>query len=169
MKVLVISDSHGNWHNVEGVIEQVGEIDMLIHCGDVENDEDYIRALVDCPVHIVSGNCDYGYDLPATDTFMVGNYTVMACHGHSFYVHGSTKYLKEYARENGIDVVMFGHTHRPYIEIDEDVTVLNPGSISYPRQEDRRQTFLIMEIDEMGDAHYAHGVYDPFDAFERDK
>ena len=85
----------------------------------------------------------------------------MACHGHNFYVHGSTKYLKEYARDNGIDVVMFGHTHRPYIEIEEDVVILNPGSISYPRQEDRRQTFLIMEIDDMGDAHFAHGVYNP--------
>jgi putative phosphoesterase len=112
-------------------------------------------------VHIVAGNCDYGYDLPAADTFMVGDYTVMACHGHNFYVHGSTKYLKEYARDNGIDVVMFGHTHRPYIEIEEDVVILNPGSISYPRQEDRRQTFLIMEIDDMGDAHFAHGVYNP--------
>lgn len=159
MKVLVISDSHGNWRNIEGVINQVGHIDMLIHCGDVENDEDYIREIVDCPVHIVAGNCDYGYDLPVSDSFMVGDYTVMVCHGHTFYVHGTTMYLKEYARENGIDVVMFGHTHRPYIEIDEDVVILNPGSIAYPRQEDRRPTFLIMEIDEMGDAHFAHGYY----------
>ena len=161
MRVLVMSDSHGNWRNIEGVVNQVGKIDMLIHCGDVENDEDFIREIADCPVHIVAGNCDYGYDLPASDTFMVGDYTVMACHGHMFYVHGSTMYLKEYARKNSIDVVMFGHTHRPYIEIDEDVTILNPGSIAYPRQEDRRPTFLIMEIDEMGDAHYAHGFYCP--------
>ena len=159
MRILVMSDSHGNWRNIEGVIKQVGEIDMLIHCGDVENDEDFIRELVDCPVHIVAGNCDYGNDLPMQDIFMVGDYKVMACQGHTYYVHGTTMYLKEYARENGIDVVMFGHTHRPYIEIDEEVTVLNPGSISYPRQEDRRQTFLMMEIDEMGDAHFAHGYY----------
>ena len=160
MRILVMSDSHGNWRNIEGLVEQVGHIDMLIHCGDVENDDVYIRALVDCPVHIVAGNCDYGCDLPDQEIFMVGDYKVMACHGHAYYVHGSTRYLKEYAREQGIDVVMFGHTHRPYIEIDEDITVLNPGSIAYPRQEDHRPTFLLMEIDELGDAHYAHGYYE---------
>ena len=55
--------------------------------------------------------------------------------------------------------VMYGHTHVPYIEIGDDVTILNPGSISYPRQPGRKPTFLIMEIDEEGQAHYAHGYY----------
>lgn len=68
-------------------------------------------------------------------------------------------YLKQYALENGIDIAMYGHTHRPYIEIDEDITILNPGSLSYPRQEGRKPTFLLMEIDDMGEIHYAHGYY----------
>ena len=55
MRILVISDSHGRNDDVAGVIEQVGHIDMLIHCGDVERGDDYIRSLVDCPVHMVSG------------------------------------------------------------------------------------------------------------------
>lgn len=55
MRILVISDSHGRNDDVAGVIEQVGPIDMLIHCGDVERGDDYIRSLVDCPVHMVSG------------------------------------------------------------------------------------------------------------------
>ena len=49
-RILVISDSHGRNDDVAGVIEQVGHIDMLIHCGDVERGDDYIRSLVDCPV-----------------------------------------------------------------------------------------------------------------------
>lgn len=59
MRILVISDSHGRNDDVAGVIEQVGHIDMLIHCGDVERGDDYIRSLVDCPVHMVAGNNDY--------------------------------------------------------------------------------------------------------------
>ena len=43
MRILVISDSHGRNDDVAGVIEQVGPIDMLIHCGDVERGDDYIR------------------------------------------------------------------------------------------------------------------------------
>ena len=44
------------------------------------------------------------------------------------------------------------------LEIGDDVTILNPGSISYPRQPGRKPTFLIMEIDEEGQAHYAHDI-----------
>ena len=138
MRILVISDSHGRNDDVAGVIEQVGPIDMLIHCGDVERGDDYIRSLVDCPVHMVSGNNDYNLDLPAQDIL---------------------ERLKQYALQNSIDIVMFGHTHKPYIEIDEDVTILNPGSVSYPRQPDHMPTFLIMEIDDEGEAHYGHGYY----------
>ena len=36
MRILVISDSHGRNDDIEGVLKQVGDIDMMIHCGDVE-------------------------------------------------------------------------------------------------------------------------------------
>ena len=67
MRILVISDSHGRNDDVAGVIKQVGPIDMLIHCGDVERGDNYIRSLVDCPVHMVAGNNDYNLDLPSKD------------------------------------------------------------------------------------------------------
>lgn len=126
MRILVISDSHGRNDDVAGVIEQVGHIDMLIHCGDVERGDDYIRSLVDCPVHMVSGNNDYNLDLPAQDIFNIGDYKVLVVHGHTFCVYRGVERLKQYALQNHIDIVMFGHTHKPYIEIDEDVTILNP-------------------------------------------
>ena len=34
MRILVISDSHGRNDDIEGVLKQVGDIDMMIHCGD---------------------------------------------------------------------------------------------------------------------------------------
>ncbi|MBS7167050.1 MAG: metallophosphoesterase family protein [Anaerobutyricum hallii] len=143
MRILVISDSHGRNDDVAGVIEQVGHIDMLIHCGDVERGDDYIRSLVDCPVHMVAGNNDYNLELPSQDIFNIGDYKVLVVHGHTFCVYRGVERLKQYA----------------LIEIDEDVTVLNPGSVSYPRQSDHMPTFLIMEIDDEGEAHYGHGYY----------
>ena len=103
---------------------------------------------------MVSGNNDYNLDLPAQDIFNIGDYEVLVVHGHTFYVYRGVERLKQYALQNNIDIVMFGHTHKPYIEIDEDVTILNPGSVSYPRQPDHMPTFLIMEIDDEGEAHY---------------
>ena len=161
MRILVISDSHGRNDDVAGVIEQVGHIDMLIHCGDVERGDDYIRSLVDCPVHMVAGNNDYNLELPSQDIFNIGDYKVLVVHGHTFCVYRGVERLKQYALQNHIDIVMFGHTHKPYIEIDEDVTVLNPGSVSYPRQPDHMPTFLIMEIDDEGEAHYGQPFVSP--------
>lgn len=157
MRVLVISDSHGKNDDVKNVIKQVGHIDMLIHLGDIERGPEYIASLVDCPVHMVSGNNDYNIHVPYEDTFMIDDFKVFITHGHRFYVNAGLTRLEEYAKENGIDVVMYGHTHVPYISIGDEYTILNPGSISYPRQEGRKKTFLIMEIDKQGNAHYAHG------------
>ena len=69
MKILIVSDTHKSHRNLEKVIERTKEIDMLLHLGDVEGGEDYIEALVDCPVHIVSGNNDFFSDLPREKEF----------------------------------------------------------------------------------------------------
>ena len=49
---------------------------------------------------------------------------------------------------------MFGHTHKPYFSQKDGLTVLNPGSLSYPRQDGRKPSYMVMEIDEEGKAHY---------------
>lgn len=159
MKILVVSDSHGRDQDVKGVIEQVKDFDLLIHCGDVEGGEDYIRAITDRPVIMVAGNNDFRSDLPLQEQVEIGDYRILVTHGHHFFVNMGVETLEEYCIQNGFNVVMFGHTHKPYLEIGEEVTILNPGSISYPRQTDRKQTFLVMEIDREGEAHYTHGIY----------
>ena len=102
MRILVISDSHGRNDDVAGVIRQVGDIDMLIHCGDVERGDDYIRSLVDCPVYMVSGNNDYNLDLPPKVILQIENYKVMVVHGHMYHVYRDTRYLKKVALENQV-------------------------------------------------------------------
>lgn len=158
MRVLIISDSHGKNDDVKNVIKQAGPIDMLIHLGDIERGPEYISSLVQCPVYLISGNNDYDIHLPNEQSFNIGKYKVFITHGHRFYVNGGTAALEEYAIANGYDIVMYGHTHVPKISVGEKITVLNPGSISYPRQEGRKKTFMIMNLDQNGDAHYSLGT-----------
>jgi hypothetical protein len=158
-RILVISDSHGRNDDIEGVLKQVGHIDYMIHCGDLERGEEYVRALVDCPVTLVAGNNDYYLDLPMEEVIELWGYKILVTHGHYHYVNSGVDNLKEYARRLGVDIAMYGHTHVPYFEVDEDLTVLNPGSLTYPRQADRKPTFLMMEIDNDGVAHFGHGYY----------
>ena len=154
MKILIVSDTHGRDENLKKVVEMTKPFDCLIHLGDVEGSENYIRRMVPCPVRIVSGNNDFFSDLPREIEFEIGAYKALMTHGHYYYVSMNTEELRRQARTRGKDIVMFGHTHKPYLDIQEDLTVLNPGSLSYPRQEGRRPSYIWMEIDEEGKAHY---------------
>lgn len=154
MKILVVSDTHGHSSELVQVLRKVKPIDGLIHCGDVEGQENYIREIAECPCYMVKGNNDFFCDLPREEVFQLGNYKVMVTHGHMYGVSMDTSMLEEEARSRGVQIVMFGHTHRPFLEQKEDITILNPGSLSYPRQAGRKPSFLVMEIDRQGEAHY---------------
>ena len=150
MKILVISDSHGRNDDVAGVIRQVGHIDMLIHCGDVEGSAYTIREAAHAECHIVAGNNDFFDSLPEEEEFMIGSHRAYLTHGHHYYISVGTEMLKSEAKARGFDIVFFGHTHKPLIERDENLLIINPGSISYPRQEGRRNSYVIMEVDADG-------------------
>ena len=154
MRILVISDSHGRNDDIEGVLKQVGDIDMMIHCGDVERGDSYIREIADCPVVMVAGNNDYYLDLPSEEEVRIGDYKVLVTHGHGYYVNSGVDYLREHALEYGYDVVMYGHTHVPHLEQVEGVIVLNPGSLSYPRQAGREPSYIIMETTPDKQVHF---------------
>ena len=92
--------------------------------------------------------------LPRELEFELGKYKVLITHGHYYYVSLNTEELRRQARSRGKDIVMFGHTHKPYLDTEDGITILNPGSLSYPRQEGRRPSYMIMTIDEAGEARY---------------
>ena len=50
---------------------------------------------------------------------------------------------------------MYGHTHVPYLDEEDDVTILNPGSLTYPRQEGHEKTFVVMTIEDDDSVQYA--------------
>lgn len=154
MKVLIVSDTHGHDGNLKEVLLKVSPVDCLIHLGDAEGSEDYIRQIANAPVHIVSGNNDFFSDLPREEEFMLGDCKVLITHGHYYYVSLDFQEIRRQAESRGVDVVMFGHTHRPHLEIGDRFTILNPGSLSYPRQEGRKPSYIIMEIDSRGEIHY---------------
>lgn len=154
MKILVISDTHGHHRNLLKVLDKIGDIDLLVHLGDSEGAEDYISALVECPVQIVAGNNDFFSQLDREKEFMIKKYRIFATHGHYYYVSMNTERIKAEAKARQVDIVMFGHTHKPLIDIQDDLITINPGSLSYPRQEGRKGSYIIMEIDRLGEVHF---------------
>ena len=158
-KILVVSDSHGRNNNIRRAIEREAPLEMLLHLGDVQGDEEEIGKNAPCPCVFVAGNCDLFSDLPSETVVNVGTHRLFLTHGHGYQVFAGTGFLREEAQRRGCDFALFGHTHEPMIDFsDPDVTVLNPGSISLPRQQGRQPTYIVIEEDEHGnlrpDVHF---------------
>lgn len=147
-RVLVVSDSHGNNDNIRKAIEKAGKIDLMIHLGDVGYDYLQVERMSGVPTYIVAGNNDYGGYLRDMNIIYIGRHKVLATHGHRQNVYRGVDTLRYLALENECDIAMYGHTHIPFLDEADDVTILNPGSLTYPRQAGHKKTFLIMEIDE---------------------
>ena len=158
LRILIMSDSHGRNENVELAIaqvrEEIGEFQMLIHLGDV-GDARELESLAGVPCDIVRGNTDYDAKLLNANVIEAGGHRIFATHGHLYQVDMRLDLLRFAALENDCDIAMYGHTHVPYLEEDpDDVTILNPGSISKPRQADHRYTYMVMEIDDEDEVTY---------------
>ena len=149
MRILVVSDSHGNNENVKKAIEKAGKIDYLIHLGDVGANYREIETMARVPAYIVAGNTDYIPELKDRLILMFGQHRIYAVHGHREGVSMGLSTLRYNALQNECDIALYGHTHVPYLdENPDDVTILNPGSVSLPRQDDHRKTYAIIEIDD---------------------
>ena len=154
MKVLIVSDTHRHNENFVKAVERTAPIDLVVHCGDIEGSELFISQAAGCPVQMVAGNNDFFSELPGELTFKIGALQVWVTHGHNYYVSMGNETIKKEAIDRGADIVLYGHTHRPVIDIDDDIIAVNPGSLSYPRQEGRQPSYAIMEIDREEKVHF---------------
>lgn len=146
MKVLIVSDTHRKNENYFKVA-QIHNPDMIIHCGDVEGSEYALNSVPNCPVCMVAGNNDFFSELPRELELEVAGRKILVTHGHNYGVSMGNEQIKQEAIARGKDIVMYGHTHRPVVDIGAEVIAVNPGSLSYPRQEGHVPTYVIMEVD----------------------
>ena len=147
MKVLIVSDTHRKNENYFKGLELV-KPDLVIHCGDVEGSEYALTQAADCPVQLVRGNNDFFSCLPRELELKLGAYKVWVTHGHNYCVSMGNEVIRREAAARGMDIVMYGHTHKPVVDRKGSVMAVNPGSLSYPRQEGRRPSYIVMNVEE---------------------
>lgn len=155
MKILVVSDTHRYLGNLKIALDQEGKIDMLIHAGDAEGDENYIRSMLMCPTLIVRGNNDRGGDLPLESTIDLYGVKIFITHGHKYAVRFDNELLINKAKKAGAEIVVFGHIHTPVLEKKDGVLIINPGSLTYPRQSGRLPSYAVLNINENGEVKAA--------------
>lgn len=149
VKLAVLSDTHVS--RVEQLprrlLEVLSEADLIIHLGDFTGKGllDGLRALGD--FHGVAGNMDIPAvkaELPEEEILELCGKKVAIAHGW-----GAPWGLRERlaARFEGVDVVLYGHTHRAAREWVGGVLFFNPGSASgkFPAL---RSTYGVVDIGE---------------------
>lgn len=136
MRIVVISDTHGNYSALENILLRNANADWIIHLGDGERELD--RFIMENPaferkIISVAGNCDY-HSMKHDDFIIPVAYCkIFATHGHLYGVKNSLEKLKATAKENGCNIVLFGHTHSRFMHEEDGLYIMNPGSASCPR------------------------------------
>ena len=143
--LVVLSDTHRSTGTglVGAAASAVNDADAVLHAGDFTGEAvlDAFRDAVPA-FHGVSGNRDgpgVAERLPEETTFEYAGVRIAATHRDRSGATGLTMF----GRQQGADLVVFGHSHRPTVEEMEAVTLLNPGSHADPRG--ARQSFAVLE------------------------
>ena len=131
MKILVVSDSHGNDGILMDLYNQYPKMDYYLHAGDSQS-----SSMAIYPFDSILGNCDY-YDFDRCRKI----YTPM---GYLFMKHYPNITDKE---KEGVKFFIHGHTHRFSLYKEKDLICLCPGSVTHPR-DGSLGSYAIIEISE---------------------
>ncbi len=135
MKLLITSDIHGALENLKKVSQMHKDADYHLDAGDICLPKHQYE-----PLHLVTvkGNNDFGSDEPYMRILDLKGLRVMLTHGHKEHVKLTHETLVNVALAEHVDVVIYGHTHRPYYQKDRGITIINPGALG-----DYRKSYAI--------------------------
>ena len=138
MLIGVLSDTHGLLR--PELLPALAGVDHILHAGDV-GDPTILNTLSRiAPVTAIRGNVDtHGPNslLPATEAIELA--------GCLIYLLHSLDDLDLNPKAAGIGVVLYGHSHKPSIELRNGVLYLNPGSAG-PRRFNLPITYALLRV-----------------------
>lgn len=149
MKIVVVSDTHGNNKEVIEKISEMERPDLLFHLGDYIEDGIKICTALGIDTIMVKGNGDQGNRIYNEDELIeISGRKIFLTHGHRYDVRYGITNLYYKALELNVDMVLFGHTHVP-INIEENgIIFMNPGSPSIPRTQSKAKTIGLIDIND---------------------
>jgi hypothetical protein len=145
VRVGVIADTHGLLR--PAVLDVFSQVDHILHAGDVGRDDLLIELGALAPVTAVFGNTD-GFEIRRRCAQVahveLDGLAITVTHGDQFGSPTPATLRKAFP---DADVIVYGHTHRPLLElVDRTVTIMNPGAAG-PRRFDVIPSVGIMELE----------------------
>lgn len=143
MKVVVFSDAYGNKRAIKKVLDFNPDATHIISLGDSELRHKYLQ---DLNILAIKGNYPLDGGIGYESVLEIEGKKIFITHGHKYAVRRDIRELVTKADETGVDVVLFGHTHIPFIDRINGVHYLNPGSIISPRT-NHAPSYLILNVE----------------------
>jgi len=126
-KIIIISDTHGNLSAMEKLLPIMKESDYVFHLGDFARDIKQFEREFDNKIFSVKGNCDGGGEDLLIE---IDGVKMLLTHGDKYSVKWSLLKLKYKAKELGVRVVFYGHTHNADILDEDGIYFINPGCMN---------------------------------------
>jgi putative phosphoesterase len=151
MKLFLISDIHGSLYCLQRALDRYKEEgasyivllgDTLYHGPRNPLPKDYnpeaVASLLNeykDKIIAVRGNCDSEVDQMLIEYPMMADYTIVLCNNRRlFLTHGHIYNENNMPNLSDNDVLIHGHTHLPVAHKHNEIYVLNPGSVSLPKE-----------------------------------
>lgn len=146
MRIIVISDTHGNYRVLRQIIQKhAREAQLFLFAGDGQRElDDILLEFQRLTVYAVRGNCDFASTLPASRVVQEGDTRIFLTHGDRLGVKYGTQALLTAARENQAQIAVYGHTHVAACVYEQGIYLFNPGSAHSPRT--GRPSYGIIDI-----------------------
>jgi uncharacterized protein len=129
----------------EQLVPYLKRADLILHAGDLIEASLLDELALYAPVRAVRGNVDLPeVDLPETLEFYLGGVRVAMVHD-SGRREGRRRRLAR--RFPDARVIVFGHSHVPFLEDEDGLLLLNPGSPTDKRRQPRH-TFALLWVEE---------------------
>lgn len=137
MKIVIVSDSHGNREVLDKIVRENPTVSIFLHAGDSG-----LSRYEIAPFLSVKGNCDF-------ETAFVDEYRIKTPYGNLYYTHGHRIHTLTKEKLDKLDakIFVFGHTHVKMVQKLDDCYVFNPVSATRPR-DGRIGSYLVLEITE---------------------
>lgn len=161
MKILILGDTHAQDDIFLRILSAEKNIDVMLHTGDFEGSEFVYREIADFPFYYIAGNNDFFTDAPYERILTLDSCRIFMTHGHRYNLERGYMDLCNEAIRRGASIAVYGHSHEPVAEYCKGVLMLNPGSTSWPRQKNRKPSYIVLTLEGAKAVSYKICYLDP--------
>ncbi|OGS27999.1 MAG: hypothetical protein A2297_00885 [Elusimicrobia bacterium RIFOXYB2_FULL_48_7] len=151
-KIVVVSDSHGNTQALAKLGKQfAAKADLFIHLGDDSLDAKALPGSKE-QVIAVPGVFENSYNSPKARKRVLCEYCgVKFLLTHTPRKHGNDlpgdPSPEELAKNTNTDVMLYGHTHIPKIDVSPDgIVLINPGHLKIGDDRGKPMSYAVLDL-----------------------